>query len=273
MNEIKENSQFNFGYKSSIYIAMLIMVCLMTSGFVINLPASIWPSLRSITLPLSFAVGGFSAYFVLSKYLNFRWDTIREHLLKSPNGMVLFLCVALFFLGLPIAEFLVALFPKDITPFFEQMYKESILVFEKALENKISGFMTICIVAPIVEEILFRGVLLRGLLQSKFTKPLYAILISSIIFGLVHMNPWQFIGAGFLGAIFGYVYYQTKSLWLCIFLHVLNNSISFYYLVKNETMEASITNTSNYLMVVICLIFAILVGWLINKKTTKIKWN
>ena len=81
-------------------------------------------------------------------------------------------------------------------------------------------FMVIGI-APILEEFIFRGVFLRALLSKYSYKK--AILISSIIFALVHVQPMQIPGALFLGIYFGYVFTKTKSLTTTISLHIIAN--------------------------------------------------
>ena len=57
-------------------------------------------------------------------------------------------------------------------------------------------------------------------------KPRNAIIISALVFGLVHFNPWQFIGAFLLGLVLGVVYFKTKSLLMPILLHFFNNTIA-----------------------------------------------
>lgn len=77
------------------------------------------------------------------------------------------------------------------------------------------------VLAPFIEELIFRGILLKGLLQKMTTK--YAILTSTIIFSLIHINPYQLIGAFLLGILFAFVYYRTKSLGYSIVLHSIAN--------------------------------------------------
>lgn len=82
-------------------------------------------------------------------------------------------------------------------------------------------FISTCIMAPIFEEILYRGVLLNGLLKKYNYKK--AIIYSSIIFGIAHMNLPQGINAFFLGVIIGLAYYYTRSIYLCMTIHFVNN--------------------------------------------------
>lgn len=88
-----------------------------------------------------------------------------------------------------------------------------------------SSIISAVIIAPIVEEILFRGIILRGFL--KHYSPLKAIIASALIFGATHMNLWQLLGAFLVGIFIGYVFYKTKSILLCILIHAVDNSLGF----------------------------------------------
>ena len=67
--------------------------------------------------------------------------------------------------------------------------------------------ISVSIFAPLFEEWLCRGLVLRGLLQK--THPASAIIVSAAFFAVLHMNPWQALPAFLLGLLFGYVYYKT----------------------------------------------------------------
>ena len=68
--------------------------------------------------------------------------------------------------------------------------------------------------------------ILRGLLYESKIKPFWAIVISSVFFAIIHMNPWQAIPAFILGCLFGYVYYKTGSLKLTMLMHFANNTMA-----------------------------------------------
>jgi len=77
------------------------------------------------------------------------------------------------------------------------------------------------IAAPVFEELIMRGIVLDGFLKRY--SPAKSILISALIFGVFHLNPWQAVGAFCIGLLFGWLYWKTKSLLLCILLHAANN--------------------------------------------------
>ena len=108
-----------------------------------------------------------------------------------------------------------------------EVFKE-IFVFNPNL----CTFLTIVIAAPLLEELIFRGVMLDGLLKRY--SPVKAILVSSILFGFVHLNPWQFVGAFLIGVFIGWIYYHTRSLSLAIIIHAVNNFVSFLFVFIGE---------------------------------------
>ena len=86
------------------------------------------------------------------------------------------------------------------------------------------AFYTAVIQAPIVEEVLFRGIILGGLLacRSKYQAAIW----SAILFAIYHMNPWQFPVALILGLVFAWWFIQTGSLLPCLLGHALNNFLA-----------------------------------------------
>ena len=84
-----------------------------------------------------------------------------------------------------------------------------------------SSFLVVAIFAPIFEEWLCRGMVLRGLLTKM--KPVWAIVISALFFAIIHANPWQALNAFLIGLMMGYVYYKTGSLLLTMLIHFVNN--------------------------------------------------
>lgn len=80
-----------------------------------------------------------------------------------------------------------------------------------------------CIVIPILEELLYRGIICGQM--SLFTNPVVATLFSSFCFGFLHFNIVQFIYAFLVGLSLGYVYCKSKRLWIVILAHGLTNLI------------------------------------------------
>ncbi|MDR0448317.1 MAG: CPBP family intramembrane metalloprotease [Treponema sp.] len=81
--------------------------------------------------------------------------------------------------------------------------------------------ITIVIIAPIAEELLFRGLILDGL-KNNYSKR-KAIIISSLLFGAIHFNLQQFTSAFIIGLFAAWICINTNSILLCIFIHFFNN--------------------------------------------------
>lgn len=86
------------------------------------------------------------------------------------------------------------------------------------------GILTICLIGPIAEEMLLRGVVLRKMLRWNIN-PWYPIIVSSLLFGFIHINPAQIPGAFLMGIVMAWITYRTKSLIPAIIIHIVNNSL------------------------------------------------
>lgn len=89
--------------------------------------------------------------------------------------------------------------------------------------NTIVISIQVIIIGPIIEELIFRKLLLGKLLEKFSNRPIKAIVYSALIFGIVHLNIIQGVAAFGGGIILGLIYYYTKSIKATIFAHILNN--------------------------------------------------
>jgi uncharacterized protein len=93
--------------------------------------------------------------------------------------------------------------------------------------NWVILYLTVAVVAPLLEELLFRGLLQNSLANRM---PIWAaILLSAAIFAAVHMQLHAFPALMALGAVFGYIYNITGSLRVTILLHMLNNAAALAF--------------------------------------------
>ena len=98
------------------------------------------------------------------------------------------------------------------------------VIFEIYLGGQASlwgSILALVMIAPLTEELLMRGLILRGFLSHYTTRK--AILASAVLFGVLHFNPWQFIGATIFGILFAWWFIRTRSILPCLFGHALNN--------------------------------------------------
>jgi len=88
------------------------------------------------------------------------------------------------------------------------------------------GYLAICIFAPVVEELVFRGAVLRALLNA-CRYHWVAITLSALAFAIVHANPAQMPHAFLMGLMLGWMYYRTKSVIPGIMVHWVNNTVAY----------------------------------------------
>ena len=145
--------------------------------------------------------------------------------------------------------------------FLSQMYDLVMEVMKQMTGGPFwASFLGVAIFAPIFEEWLCRGMVLRGLLTKM--KPVWAIVISALFFAVIHANPWQALNAFLIGLVMGYVYYKTGSLILTMIIHFVNNGsaviISNIESLKDYDYWIDILGKQNYtiVFVVACLVFA-----------------
>ena len=87
-------------------------------------------------------------------------------------------------------------------------------------------FVSISVVPGIVEELLFRGCVLGVM---KRYNAVYAIILSSVLFGAMHCTVQQFFYAFCAGLVFGWIAYSTGRLWPGMLIHMLNNALSVLF--------------------------------------------
>lgn len=126
------------------------------------------------------------------------------------------------------------------SPFIQQAYT----VKEPTLYGLILEFIVICLVPGFCEEFLFRGAILTNCLPFGKTN---AILISSLLFSLMHRNGAQILYAFAAGILFGLIYERTKSIWPSVILHTVNNFVSctegtIVYRIREELLANAVLN-------------------------------
>ncbi len=178
-----------------------------------------------IALPtvISLIVAGMIMLLLLWLYLrpSGRYDAIRLNQWSDLNWVnTIGISVALVGAGL-LFNYLYGtyVFP-DIE--MQEQVRQMFAAIPKTPLNWVILFMTVAIIAPLLEELLFRGLLQNSLANRM---PIWAaILLSAAIFAAVHMQLYAFPALMALGAVFGYIYHITGSLRVTILLHMVNNA-------------------------------------------------
>ncbi len=88
--------------------------------------------------------------------------------------------------------------------------------------------LAIVVIAPIGEELLFRG-FLQQILEQSWNDTTRSILVTALVFAVIHMNAYWFIQIYFLGILLGFLAWKTKSVIPSLILHSVNNGLALTF--------------------------------------------
>lgn len=128
----------------------------------------------------------------------------------------------------------------------------------------------IALLPAIFEELIFRGAL-QQVLEKWFKNAFWAILISSILFSVVHLSYFGFLPRLFLGILLGYVYYLGRDIKLNMLIHFINNAVTvtiLYITAKDTTkdMKETMNQTSPFYLQILGLIVIVIIFYQLRKR-------
>ncbi len=238
-----------FSYTPTLGESWIMFVCVVLFGSILAIPTTLVPEINFISTFMAYILT-LTPAFVYAYLKGKRGNYTPERRINAPHWGKL--PPLLFALMLPLiyAAYTVVTEPLGslvTTPeWFDSLMKQTALG-----GNIYWSILTTCICAPILEETLCRGIMLRGMVENG-TSPAKAIIWSALIFGIMHMNPWQAIPAFLLGLLFGWLYYTTGSIWAPTVLHIINNATStilfhfFPHISSSTTLRELIGDTQIY---------------------------
>ena len=166
----------------------------------------------------------------------------------------------LLLIGLGVAtQFAISGMMSLLQPFLQQLFQNYKQVVDSILNHNINVVLLyVVIIAPITEELIFRGVMLAKLQTAL---PFYgANLIQAATFGIYHWNVIQGAYAFGIGILFGYVVRRFRSLTASVLLHMAVNGASFLVVwVPNTTASFTLSTVAGLLVMVVFL-------YLINRR-------
>ncbi|MBO1364069.1 CPBP family intramembrane metalloprotease [Prevotella sp. A2931] len=163
-----------------------------------------------------------SSVFTIVLFVRARWTPIsRDYLGGRPWAALLWTGVAAIGTIVP-SVWLNELFALDMPEHMERLFTD--------IMRRPMGYLFIGILAPVAEEIVFRGAVLRSLLTVMQGRWRWvAIACSAVIFGVVHGNNAQFLHAALIGLLLGWMYERTRSIVPGLIFHWINNSVPFVF--------------------------------------------
>lgn len=165
-------------------------------------------------------------------FLWMKWAQVSRNWIRTrPWAVLCWSAVASLGLLIP-SMWLQELMPAELPNISEDL-------FEGLIANQ-WGYLVIGLMAPFVEELVFRGAVLRSLLLWSDNKWM-CISISAALFAIIHMNPAQVPHAFLIGWLLGWMYYRTGSIIPGVVYHWVNNSV--VYAVGHISYVLDPTNT------------------------------
>ena len=132
----------------------------------------------------------------------------------------------------------------------------------------LSYVLVLVIIAPILEEFIFRGIILKGLLTRY--SPKFAIIVSALLFGLFHFSSQQIWHAFLMGLLWGWIYYKTKSIGTVILLHCFSNFIvqGYEYMIYKYSDSYPISSVNILLIIFSVPVLILMIRILVIKMTS-----
>ncbi|CAG5085602.1 CPBP family intramembrane glutamic endopeptidase [Parvicella tangerina] len=219
---------------------------------------------------------------VINKLFNF--EPKEAVLFKRPHVSVWIIVPVLFVFLTSTNELLTNLNGQIDFSFISESLQEK-LKYQQAMQMKTTyafvggtvksyfiNLILIALIPAISEELIFRGVLQN--LIGKATQNIWiGILVSALLFALMHRQPFHFLPIFFLGVLYGSIAAYTGSLWITMLLHFANNAllITLYFFAR--TYETSIPELSTMAIGVGGLSSLIITGVYLKLKPQASQWN
>lgn len=186
-----------------------------------------------ITMPFSYIDNGLSAIISIITILVTIFYCKRKTKIQLPGSIYNLNCsvkeLSKYFVLMTGLSMLAILFIGIVSAVFTMITNLDIPQADFTFDfSSLSGWLFlfyVCLIGPIFEEVLFRGVILRTL--NRYNR-YFAIIASALIFGLFHLYLEQGAHAFVLGLVLAYVSLKTDSLMTCILLHIFHNTITTF---------------------------------------------
>lgn len=214
-------------YVVIFFLLQIVTMQLATWGYYIRQGSGVSEAFAQLTRhgpllkgPVVLAATVLSSVLTIVLFLRLRWTPVgRDYLRSRPWSALVWTGVATFGTIIPsiwLDEQLALDMPEHVERLLVDIMRQPL------------GYLFIGILAPVAEEVVFRGAVLRSLLTVMEGRWRWgAIAVSAVIFGAVHGNESQFLHAVLTGVLLGWMYERTRSIVPGLVCHWVNNSLAF----------------------------------------------
>ena len=214
--------------KAIIYLIEFIAIQLIV-GFIVTMVWKLITKSEDTTTAMIITSTVATGVVTIVIFLLARWAEVSPHWLRTRPWMVLTWSVIA-----ALGALIPSAWLQEQIPELPNLVENE---FDMILSNR-WGYLAIGLLAPLSEEIVLRGAVLRSLLnkpllagRSERTNAWTAIVISALFFALIHFNPAQMPHAFTIGLLLGWMYWRTGSILPGVAYHWANNSMA--YLIYN----------------------------------------
>ena len=264
MTQKKSISNVEFP-KNLIQSVFIVLIFIATSGIIsvtLTRVLNQWVD-KKLVLFLGYILGFVSILFVV-KLLNKKY-TYSEYNIKFQvqKDLLILLIASIFAFATPIVKL------------FESLMSEDSIQTQDPFAS-ITYLIGGIFIGPIIEEVIFRGIILEGLLNNKNISKLRAILYSSILFAVIHINISQILTALIIGVICSISYTKDRNILSAIILHMIANiSITLASYIHYKYGDSQINSIENifgdYSLFII--IFSAIIFIIVMCRVTKVKYH
>ena len=158
----------------------------------------------------------------------------------------------------------------------EDQYKKALYAMTqmKSVLDLLFAIIAVAVVPAIVEELFFRASL-QKILMDWTGKPYLAIIVTAVIFSAFHFSYFGFLSRMSLGIILGIIYFYTKTIWLPMLMHFINNGLgitTLYFVRDNpKKMDAVIDGNLPFYWVVVALFVIIILCKKLKETSTHVQ--
>lgn len=206
----------------------------------------------AITAPMMILASAVSGAATIALFVWRRWAVMSPEYLRRRRWDVFFWC-AIAALGTIIPS----VWLQELMP---ALPDNTAATFEAIMHTSF-GYVVLCLLVPFVEEMVFRGAILRSLLGT-FGNRWAAILFSAALFAIVHMNPAQMPHALLMGLLLGWLYSRTGSILPGVAVHWVNNTVAYVVTIAfpmSSDMTLSRLFGGNQTSVILSVVFSLFI--------------
>jgi membrane protease YdiL (CAAX protease family) len=221
------NSPFSIQAALGI-VALSILSAFIAGGLVLAIGLSNPDSSQKFYTFLSFIIGQGFMIIPLFWFLKSRRQPILKRLRLNAISYETLVYTIMLSLGIIILSDELDRMIQSFFPAPEYIVDLNGLLRPDTLLGFILLFIAVAIVAPVGEELLFRGFFQQAL-EKHWNDVTRAILMTALLFSMIHMNPYWFAQIYILGVLLGYIAWKSKSVIPALVLHGMNNAMAMLF--------------------------------------------